>query len=64
MDRPQLHKDIEGTVIQPSRLIKAGRKSQIPFTGGLNFENKKAIAELALHGMDDCVKFSESERNS
>lgn len=34
-----------------------------PLTGGLNFEKKKAIAELALHSMDDCVKFSESERN-
>jgi hypothetical protein len=34
-----------------------------PLTGGLNFENKKTIAELALHRMDDCVKFSESERN-
>ncbi len=32
-------------------------------TGGLNFEKKKAIAELALHRMGDCVKFSESERN-
>jgi hypothetical protein len=34
-----------------------------PLTGGLNFEKKKAIAELALHRMDDCVKFSENERN-
>jgi len=34
-----------------------------PLSGGLNFEKKKAIAELALHRMDDCVKFSESERN-
>ncbi len=34
-----------------------------PLTGGLNFENKKTIAELALHRMDDCVKFSKSERN-
>ncbi len=34
-----------------------------PLTGGLNFENKKTFAELALHRMDDCVKFSKSERN-
>ena len=34
-----------------------------PLTGGLNFEKKKAIAELALHRMDDCVRFSENERN-
>jgi hypothetical protein len=26
--------------------------------GGLNFEKKKTIAELALHRMDDCVEFS------
>jgi len=34
-----------------------------PLTGGLNFEKKKSIAELALHRMDDCVRFSENERN-
>ena len=34
-----------------------------PLTGGLNFEKKKAIAELALNRMDDGVRFSESERN-
>lgn len=32
-------------------------------TGGMNFEKKKSIAELALHSMDDCVEFSISERN-
>lgn len=34
-----------------------------PLTGGLNFKRKKGIAELALYCMDDCVKFSESERS-
>ncbi len=34
-----------------------------PLSGGLNFEKKKTIAELALHRMDDCVEFSISERN-
>jgi len=34
-----------------------------PLTGGINFEKKKFIAELALNSMDDIVKFSESERN-
>jgi len=31
-------------------------------TGGISFEKKKIIAELALNSMDDIVKFSESER--
>jgi hypothetical protein len=31
-------------------------------TGGLNFEKKKAIAELALNRMEDPVLFSDSER--
>lgn len=31
--------------------------------GGINFEKKKCIANLALNSMDDIVSFSESERN-
>ena len=34
-----------------------------PLTGGINFEKKKCIAELALNRMDDFVEFSESEKN-
>ena len=34
-----------------------------PLIGGINFEKKKCIAELALNSMDDFVEFSESERN-
>ena len=34
-----------------------------PLTGGINFEKKKCIAELALNSMDNFVEFSESERN-
>jgi hypothetical protein len=34
-----------------------------PLTGGLNFERKKAIAELALYCMDNCVEFADSEKN-
>jgi hypothetical protein len=34
-----------------------------PLTGGINFEKKRCIAELALNSMGDVVKFSESERN-
>lgn len=33
-----------------------------PLTGGLNFEKKKAIAELALNCMEDPVRFANSER--
>ena len=34
-----------------------------PLTGGINFEKKKCIAELALNSMDDFVEFSENERS-
>ena len=34
-----------------------------PLTGGLNFERKKAIADLALNCMEDPVLFSDSERS-
>ena len=34
-----------------------------PLTGGLNFERKKTIANLALNCMDNCVKFAPGEKN-
>jgi len=34
-----------------------------PLTGGINFEKKKRIAELALNSLDGFVEFSESERS-
>lgn len=34
-----------------------------PLAGGLNFEKKKAIAELALYCMDNCVEFADGEKN-
>ncbi len=34
-----------------------------PLTGGLNFERKKAIANLALNCMDNCVEFAPGEKN-
>ena len=34
-----------------------------PLAGGVDFEKKKRVAELALNSMDDFVKFSKSERN-
>lgn len=33
-----------------------------PLTGGLNFERKKAVAELALNCMENSVRFADSER--
>lgn len=33
-----------------------------PLTGGLNFDRKKAVAELALNRMEDPVRFEDSER--
>jgi len=33
-----------------------------PLTGGLNFERKKAVAELALNSMENHVRFADSER--
>lgn len=33
-----------------------------PLTGGISFEKKKCIAELALNSMDDIVEFSEREK--
>lgn len=34
-----------------------------PLSGGLSFEKKKAIAELALYCMDNCVEFADGEKN-
>lgn len=33
-----------------------------PLTGGLNFERKKVVAELALNSMENPVRFADSER--
>lgn len=41
-------KDIEGNVAQPSRLIKAGRKSQIPSLEGVLFNDLSLKARLAI----------------
>ncbi len=34
-----------------------------PLTGGLNFERRRAIANLALNCMDNCVEFAPGEKN-
>jgi len=41
-------KDIEGQEVQPSRLIKAGRKSQIPSLEGVLFNDLSLKARLAI----------------
>lgn len=41
-------KDVEGNEVQPSRLIKAGRKSQIPSLEGVLFNDLSLKARLAI----------------